>query len=498
MKRLVGGRLLLTAAVMLVGAGTWVWARSGATVPRSPVAILKIDTNHPGSAFERGAVGLSIDANELASGHLSANDHILVQLMHLLGPSVLRIGGSSVDRSWWTAHGKHAPSWATNIVTPADLTRLRGLLDATGWRALLGVDLGHFEPSRAGEEGSVARQILGSRLAGIEIGNEPNFYTTAISKVERPSSYGVGEYLREASAYRQALTAAAPGLAIDGPAVSQIGWLSQLGASAALFTQITQHYYPSDSCSGTLPADAVSLPTATEVLSASERQQENETLNVLAQVSTLAGRPTIISETGTGPCGGRSFSSPTFASALWSLDWTLRAVSAGVTGVDFHGHFGVCGPHNQSPICAKTAGAARGGRVGPQPEYYGMLAASRLEGGRFVPTNLISPTAPADLTTWATAARGRIVVSIDNVAGSGPAQPLWIAAPRGYSATEEPLTAPSAEATSGVTLGGAAVTPIGRWRPRPIKLARRGRYFRVVVAPTSAIVVTLRRAPARR
>ena len=124
--------------------------------------------------------------------------------MRLLGPSVLRVGGNSVDLSWWTSNGEPPPPWATSTVTPADLSALRGLLTATGWRVLLGVNLGHFEPSRAVDEARYAKRILGKSLLGIEIGNEPDDFGKK-PKLRAPT-YSVGEYLQEADAYSQALS----------------------------------------------------------------------------------------------------------------------------------------------------------------------------------------------------------------------------------------------------------------------------------------------------
>jgi hypothetical protein len=492
-----GRRVLAVLIAMLAAACTWVWARSAAVVPPTPTAILRVDTEHPGPAFARGAVGLSVDANELGTGHLNADHPGLVRLMRLLGPSVLRIGGSSVDLSWWTSTGEPRPSWATNTATPGDLSALRGLLRATGWRVLLGVDLGHFEPARAGDEARVAQQVLGAGLLGVEIGNEPNDYANRKSKVVlRPPTYGASEYLREAEAYRQALEGAAPGIAVYGPALSGTRWLTQIGESARMFSEITQHYYPTGICPAS-PSSAAGPPSSVELLSPTARQQEDETLSALTQAGALAGRPTRIGETGTGACGGNSSASPVFASALWSLDWALRAADAGVAGLNFHGHLGDCGSATQSPICAPTAEAAKAGEVVPQPEFYGLLAASRLEGGRFAPTSVIAPDPLPNLTTWATVAPdGTIKIAIDNLATTGAAQPVAIPMP-GYTAAEELLAAPSAEARSGIALAAAPVTADGRWRPMLTRSPRSGRALRVSVRPASALIVILRRGRLR-
>ena len=505
MKGSRGRRVLAVLVIMLAAACTWVGTRSAVSVPArlaasaSPVLtpVLRVDTSRPGNDFEVGAVGLSVDTVELSGGRLGAGDSSLIRLMRLLGPSVLRIGGGSVDSSWWTSSGEPAPSWATTTVTPVDLSALRGLLTATGWRVLLGVDFGHFEPARAADEARYAREILGADLLGIEIGNEPDSYGNKVRKVIlRPSTYSVGEYLRETEAYRQALSAAMPNVGVYGPALSGIAWLTQMGVAAHMFTELTLHYYPTSTC----PDAPVSEPppTVEGLLSPTVRQREEKTLEALAQAGSVAGRPTRIDETnGITYCSENTPGSPSLASALWALDWALRAGSTGVKGLNFHGAFGVCAndAQSQNPICAPGRAAAKAGDFTAKPEYYGLLAASRLEGGRFVPTSITAPDPLPNLTTWATLASGGTVrIAIDNLATGGLAQPLSIPA-SGYTATEEPLAGPSVEAESGISLGGDQVTGEGRWRPRTVRLSHAHRFFRVVVRPASAVIVTLHPEP---
>jgi hypothetical protein len=133
-----------------------------------------------------------------------------------------------------------------------------------------------------------------------------------------------------------------------------------------------------------------------------------------------------------------------------------------------------------------------------QPEYYGLLAARQLEGGRFVQTHLSGPDPVSNLTTWATlTSGGTLRIVIDNLATTGPDQPLRIKIPT-YSATaEEALIGPSVEARRGILLGGAPVTTGGRWRPKPVNLSR-SQSFRIVVPPASALIVTLSRKLPRR
>jgi hypothetical protein len=458
--------------------------------------VLAIDTGHPGHVFVSGAVGLSMESWEL-KGHFSSKHYRVVRLMRLLGPSILRIGGNSVDLSWWTSSGEPPPAWATSTVTPADLRALQRLLTATGWRVLLGVNLGHFEPARVADEASYARKILGPRLLGIEIGNEPDDFGKRPKL--RPSTYGVAEYVREADAYRQALSTTAPTVGLYGPALAKSEWLGQMSAAVGMFAGLTQHYYPTNTCPGTGPNSAAREPTAAELLSPDVRQQEDAILEELVRAGGVSGRPTRIGETNTAACGGSRYASPTFASALWALDWALRSASSGADGINFHGGLGACGLDGEAPICASTEEAARAGVVRAQPEYYGLLAACQLEGGRFVPTRLVGSPSSPNLTTWATLAdNGTVKVAIDNMAVTGHAQSLSIPVRRYMTGSEELLSASAVGARSGIALGAVQVTGEGEWRPRWRSLRQASDAIRIVVSPASAAIVVLRPGHAHR
>jgi len=461
--------------------------------------VLEVERRHPGGEFARGAVGLSIEARELGAADLSASHASLVALMRLLGPGVLRVGGDSLDYSWWTSSNESAPAWATNVVTPADLIRLRGLLRATGWRAILGVDLGHFDPARAANEVKIADSILGSDVLGIEIGNEPSNYVNPVIGL-RPGSYNASDYLNELAAYSAAMQATMPRVHLYGPDVglaSSQAWLTPIAAGTS-FTSLDLHYYPTKYSFAKGACKATPIPTAVELISSEGRQREDAELQTMVAAGRLAHRKVRISETNdTASCDapGGPETSPVFASALWSLDWVLRAASAGVVGFNFHGNFGTCKPEAFSPICepATNASAARG-QVIARPEYYGLLAARQLEGGRFVPTRLISPVPLPNLTSWATVTRdGTIKIAIENLATEGPAQSVSIPL-RGYDETEQALAGSSLEARSGVTLAGVGVTEAGRWRPKVTRPSRVRQAFRAVIAPASAAIVTFRRA----
>jgi hypothetical protein len=458
--------------------------------------VLTLDPTRVGGFFAPGAVGLSIEMSELATRDVSASHQSLVELMRLLGPAVLRLGGDSVDHSWWTSANEPAPAWATSTITPADLVTLRELLTATGWRAILGVDLGHFAPKRAANEARFAKQILGPRLLGIEIGNEPNGYGTPLIRL-RGRSYGVQTYLKEVTIYAAAIARADPGARLFGPELSApSSWLAVIAADPQdPFAVLTEHYYPTSyglsrgACQRTLP------PTALQLLSPQVREQESELLRAFAIVRQSTGDETRISETNTtASCdtGGGPATSPVFASSLWALDWVLRAASAGVTGLNFHGYFGTCTPVAYSPICAPNSAAEARGAVAPRPEYYGLLAARQLEDGRFISVTLPEQERSAELTAYATVhPSGVVTLAIDNFAAKSVA--FVVVLPGYEEAKSEELGGPSLNATAGVTFGQAAFSASGLRPVEQIVPASARSEFPVTLAPTSGVVITLQR-----
>jgi hypothetical protein len=457
-------------------------------------AVLAVKPQDPGRIFAAGAIGLSLEADELSTRDVDANNGSLNLLMRQLGPGVLRLGGSSLDYSWWTSNNEAPPTWAKSTITPADLVILRRLLIASNWRAILGVDLGHFEPHRAANEAATAEHILGSHLLGIEIGNEPNAYAISRQKL-RPPSYDVNDYLDELNTYSVAIHAAAPQIGLYGPDVSSQTWLPTIASDPAIpFTAITQHYDPTTYSVPEATCKGTPVPTAGELLSTRVREQEDTTLAALVEAGDKAHRETRITETNTtASCDtdGGPATSPVFASALWSLDWSLRAASYGVAGLNFHGYVGRCGPNTVSPICASGYAAEARGQVTPQPEYYGLLAAKQLEGGSFLPVDITGPNSLAAVTAYATRRpNGNVILAIDN-SGTTRFGDLRLSVPGYRRATSQSLAAPSLSATTDVTFGGASLASAQNVRRHSRSLRRRGEMFVLDVAPTSAYIVTL-------
>ncbi|MGB0081151.1 MAG: hypothetical protein WBP90_06445, partial [Terracidiphilus sp.] len=94
-----------------------------------------------GSAF----AGLSYEKSTLYENpYLFAGANAnLIALFKLLGPSVLRIGGNSVDRNVWTPTGA---GQTEGQIAPGDVNALAAFVKAAGWQCLYGINLGGAGP----------------------------------------------------------------------------------------------------------------------------------------------------------------------------------------------------------------------------------------------------------------------------------------------------------------------------------------------------------------
>jgi hypothetical protein len=454
-----------------------------------PVSV-SVATHPVGQAVAANFLGLSFEVRDLPTlaGYATKGD--LVALLRSLGAGVMRFGGISADeQAAWVPAGASKPAWASTAIDEGDLAGIATLAKETGWSVLLTVNLGHYEPAAAAQEAAAAHVQLGRYLAGIEIGNEPDLFPR---KHLRPPGTGVRAYLPQAAAYRAAIEAAAPGVPIAGPDVSTgvQGFTWVRDAAATLHPQLlTDHYYPLSSCGN--------HPTISELLSPNVRRKESEMLTRMVALARAYKTPLRMDETNDISCEGEPGVSDTFASALWALDYTARAIAAGTAGVNFHDL--IAQPESYSALAAHGSSALAAGELKAAPEWYALLAAHIFMGARQPCRPLdtsATGAAPGELTASAVSAPdGKLqLVLVDyDPPGSTPlAVHLRVArALAGGSILR--LTGPSPAATTGVLLGGRAVASDGDWTMPSALPAVYGHAgsLSVQLAPDSAAVVTL-------
>ncbi len=463
--------------------------------PRGRPASVSVASRPTGPAVPADFIGLSFEVRDLPAIATYAGRGDFVALLRSLGPGMMRFGGISADeQAAWVPAGASKPAWASTAIDEQDLAGIATLAKETGWKVLLTVNLGHYEPAAAAREAAVAHAQLGPYLAGIEIGNEPDLFPR---KHLRPPGTGVKGYLPQAADYRAAIEAAVPGVPIAGPdpstGVQGFTWVRD--EAKTLHPQLlTDHYYPLSSCGG--------HPTISELLSPGVRRKESEMLAKMLALAHAYATPLRMDETNDVSCEGEPGVSNSFASALWALDYTARAMTAGTVGVNFHDLIGQ--PHTYSALAAPNESGLRVGELQPAPEWYALLAAHIFMGVHPSSRPLLTSVGgitPGELSASAVSAPdGKVsLVLVDyDPPGSEPLAVRLRVPPALAGGSVLRLTAPSPAATKGIRLGGRAVAVNGTWTTPSALPAVHGRpgALSVQINPSSAAVVTL--APRRR
>jgi hypothetical protein len=490
-----GRRLVATGATVtalaLAGASQAAAQAAPSQAAPSQAATIAVDTGHSVGQFPAGFVGLSFEMRELGVGSFDAAKGNLVALFGNLGRSNIRISGNTLDRdTLWLSAGQSPPqplpSWVQDIVTPADFARLGRFLEATGWRAEVGISMGHFDPSAAASEASAAQSLLGPHLAAVECGNEPNDWA---GNGLRTAPYGYPQYRPE----WEACASAAGSARIAGPdtsAPTSTGpWTAQFAQDErSRISMLTIHNYAVSATS-----------SATGLLS--PQTDASEVSSVASELATAKAEhlPIRLDETNSASGGGILGVSDTYASALWAMDYSLLMAQDGFSGLNFHGGLGVCdaplynGKYQiYTPICAANAADAQAKIYTAAPEYYGLYMAARMGPGRFLPVSVHSDH---NVTAYAVrGADGRVRIAvIEKDDPSGPQLPVTISVGRpAGSASVIYLRGPSLSSAQGVTVQGSAVNRQGLLHPgRPGQLRVKGGTVQLSLPSGSAAIITL-------
>jgi beta-glucosidase len=454
------------------------------TDPTGPDVTLTVGSTS-GALLRDDFMGLSFEADVIASPGLAAGN--LAQYLKTLGPGVMRFGGNNVDKTFWTSSGEPTPSWAIARLTPTDLERLNTLAVASGWKVLLGVNLKQRDPARAANEASHAKRILGDRLMGIHIGNEPNYYP----------DYSQSQLWADFQAYRAAIQSAVPGLGVMGPETGRVtaavGWLTDFAtrqkAAGVNISALTTHYYPACATSSDV--------TISSLVSLAYRDGEATRAELLADLARDLGVPGLMDEANSVSCEGKDGVSDTFASALWAVDFEHLVAQTGVRGLYFHSSIARCGAPKPlykayTPFCAPTDADAAAGRLRAQPEYYGLLLQQKVGTGNFLP---VQNSDTAKVRAYAVRRGDRLRLVLVNVQDPATSAPLTttVRLPGTFTyGTTVSLTGPTLDATTGITLGGHTVHPDGTFagtnsEPLPVS----GNEVTVTLPPGTATLVTL-------
>ena len=341
----------------------------------SATATGSIDPAFAGLSYEKSSV------NENPYLFTGSNSN-LIGLFKLLGPSVLRVGGNSVDRNVWTPNGAGN---TTGQIAPSDVNALAAFVKAAGWQCLYGINLGGAgpvpytsgsvtaatTPALAAEEVAYVASQFGSALLGIEIGNECDLYGSSYFS---GTTWNLSAFETLWSQFRAAIVAQTPGVNVTGPADAdnESSWTVPFGqwATKSNITLLTQHYYRGDGQSSSSTAANLITPDATLV----------SDLSILNTGAKGIGIPFRMSECNSYYNGGADGISDAYCSSLWVVDFLFDCALNGCAGTNFHGGGNGDG---YTPL-ADSGGAV----VEARPEFYGILLFTLAGQGTLYTTSL--------------------------------------------------------------------------------------------------------------
>jgi hypothetical protein len=484
-RQTIQGALALAASALLPGCGSTSGSSSSGSqgggssnsnpqptpsgsITSASLTVTATSAGSIGSAF----AGLSYEKSTLYENPylFSGANANLIALFKLIGPSILRIGGNSVDRNVWTPSGA---GQTAGQIAPGDVNALAAFVRAAGWQCLYGINLGgagpvpytsgslvaSTTPTLAAEEIAYVYQAFGSSLFGFEIGNECDLYG---SSYFTGATWNLSTFEALWTQFRTAIVAQTPAAAslCTGPADagSESSWTVPFGQYATKneISLLTQHYYRGNGQSAGSTAANLVTPDTSLV----------SDLGILNTGAKGIGVPFRISECNSYYNGGADGVSDAYCSSLWIIDYLFDCALNGAVGTNFHGGGNSDG---YTPI-ADSGGAV----IEARPEYYGILLFT-LAGQGTLYTASLSGIGSLNITAYAVkSSSGAINVIIVNKDSAQNLQ-LTVQLPQSASSASllemTQLTAgasgPSLSATSGVTIQGASVGANGSWAWAP-------------------------------
>ena len=457
--------------------------------PGPPLTTVSIERSFPGAPVPSGFLGLSFEVGSLSQLAGYANSGDFVTLLRSLGPGVLRFGGVTADKNVaWVDARTPRPAWATAVIDEADLRALGVLAARSGWRVLLTLNFGHYEPEAAAREAAAAKATLGESLEGIEIGNEPNSYG---HQGLREEPWTFLQYESQVAAYRAAIEALAPGVPIAGPDVSGSSAFETWGLGEVVNQPpalLTGHHYPL-SCQGP------PTPTIARLLSPQIRVLEVLSLQRYLSVAQAGEIPFRLDEANTVSCGGVAGISNTFAGALWAAAYVSQAMSIGGDGHQPPRQPGqlprlhaAVRPH---PAGDRNRGTGSTARVVRAVDAAGADRRPPAPDRNRVPARAQPPDQHVPGPRRFAAGRDRRRRSARR-----PRAYVRLQVGSGFRyARLLPLTAPAQSSLSGVRLAGTAVAPDGTWtQPANLQGVRaKGGSITLAVSPSRVLLLSIER-----
>ncbi|MEO8050083.1 MAG: glycosyl hydrolase family 79 C-terminal domain-containing protein [Acidobacteriota bacterium] len=423
-------------------------ARSAFAAPGQTTVTVR--ANRPLGTIAPDFTGVGYEISSVSRpGLLSASNKVYVQLVRTLGTQgVIRIGGNTADYANYSPNAAAVSSPKATVINDAVLKDLGGFLKATGWKLIWALDLGRGTEADAIAESKIIQSIAGERLLAFEIGNEPDLFARAR---HRNPEYRYEDWLAEYRRYKAALRKEFPRIPFAGPdAAVKTDWVTRFAADEGKDSVLLAHHYYRE---GQNPTSSIE-----KLLGVDPKLQPQ--LTALKAASQACGVPYRICEVNSFSGGGRPGVSDTMAGALWVLDYMFTLAANGCAGVNME--TGV----NQLDFISSYSpiGDDEHGHYSAKPEYYGMLAFSLAAQGRLLTTEVDAGSPEVRAYATQSSKRGLALALINKGATTSALTVNLGEHVRAKQASVIRLSAPTVDAKTAITLGGAEVTPEGTWK----------------------------------
>jgi hypothetical protein len=276
---------------------------------------------------------------------------------------------------------------------------------------------------------------MGDRLLALEIGNEPDLFPRS---GHRGADYGYPAWFADYRRYKAAIRAVLPHTPFAGPDLAgATDWMEQFARDERDIALLTAHHYITGQAN----------PAATIATMLADNVKYDPVLARFQAAARAAGKPWRMCETASFSGGGKEGVSDTFAAALWVLDYLFVLAMHGCAGVNMEtgvNHLGWISHY--TPI-----GDDLKSHYGKAPEYYGLAAFAHVPKG-----DLLAVDCQADdvnLTAHAVKKGKEICVALINKDLKHDAAVTIGTGAMARIARSLQLTAPSADAKTGIALG---------------------------------------------
>jgi hypothetical protein len=440
-----------------------------------PSVIITLDPQHPGAAIAPDFSGLSFESSILQPGengvrYFRPDNLPLINLFHTLGIKNLRIGGNTSDRD------------ARQLPDDADIDSLFEFAKTAGVKVIYCLRLHNGDPQADAATAKYISWHYAAQLECFSIGQEPSAYPVE-KKDTRASSERMGagnekyqytDYAADWKKFYDAIIAAVPDAKFAGPGVHNNGswaekFMTDFGQSNHV-TLITEHLYPGGA-GGKVPTPEIGrdrMLSSASSMSNSFPKAYQKLYDSFVPMTQKLGLPYRLEEVNNYFNGGATNVSNTFASALWGLDFMYWWASHGAEGLNFHTGDRVAAGNELRPSKYTAFFSLTNGYL-IRPLGYGIKAFDVGSHGKFIPVTLSNPD-NINLSAYAVLGDDKAfyctIINKEHSPGVGPikisfsqnnislplAQVMYLAAPQNDIA-----------ATSGETLGGAAIEKDGSW-----------------------------------